>query len=45
MHWLAHPQFFDAVDEFLTRERAGMAGYINDLQSHSPFKVQEPSQS
>jgi predicted N-acyltransferase len=38
MHWLAHPQFFDAVDDFLAREREGIADYMSDLQAHSPFK-------
>jgi predicted N-acyltransferase len=38
MHWLAHSQFFDAVDDFLAREREGIADYMNDLQVHSPFK-------
>jgi hypothetical protein len=38
MHWLAHPEFLNAVDQFLTRERAGIADYMSDLQAHSPFK-------
>jgi predicted N-acyltransferase len=38
MHWLAHPQFFGAVNDFLTRERDGIADYMSDLQTHSPFK-------
>jgi len=37
-HWLAHPQFFAAVDDFLARERAGINAYMNDLNHHSPFK-------
>jgi len=37
-HWLAHPQFFAAVDDFLARERAGVSAYMNDLNDHSPFK-------
>jgi predicted N-acyltransferase len=37
-HWLAHPQFFAAVDDFLTRERAGINAYMHDLNNHSPFK-------
>jgi predicted N-acyltransferase len=39
MHWLAHPEFFNAVDQFLVRERAGIADYVGDLQAHSPFKA------
>jgi predicted N-acyltransferase len=38
MHWLAHPEFFNAVNQFLTRERAGIVDYMSDLQAHSPFK-------
>jgi hypothetical protein len=38
-HWLAHPEFFNAVDQFLTRERAGIAEYVSELQAHSPFKT------
>jgi hypothetical protein len=39
MHWLAHPEFFNAVDHFLTSERAGIAEYVSELQAHSPFKA------
>lgn len=38
-HWLAHPQFFAAVDHFLTQEREGIGQYMNELERHSPFKV------
>jgi predicted N-acyltransferase len=38
-HWLAHPEFFSAVDQFLTREREGIAEYVSELQAHSPFKA------
>jgi predicted N-acyltransferase len=38
MHWLAHPEFFNAVEQFLTQEREGMAHYMDELQLHSPFK-------
>jgi len=38
-HWLAHPQFFAAIDDFLTRERAGIGHYIDELKEHSPFKL------
>jgi hypothetical protein len=39
MHWLANPEFFNAVDQFLTREREGIADYVGELQAHSPFKA------
>lgn len=38
-HWLAHPQFFAAVDNFLTQEREGISQYVGDLVSRSPFKA------
>lgn len=37
-HWLAHPAFLRAVDEFLAREGAGISGYVDELNEHSPFK-------
>ena len=38
-HWLAHPSFADAVNEFLTREGQAMAGYIDELNDHAPYKA------
>jgi predicted N-acyltransferase len=37
-HWLAHPQFSRAVEDFLAREEAGIARYVDELCEHSPFK-------
>ena len=37
-HWLAHPQFARAVENFLEREGAGIARYVDELNEHSPFK-------
>ena len=37
-HWLAHPRFARAVEQFLEREGAGIARYVNELADHSPFK-------
>ena len=37
-HWLAHPAFADAVDRFLEREGAGVAQYLEHLQTRSPFR-------
>ena len=37
-HWLAHPAFADAVERFLEREGAGIAGYMDDLAQRSPLK-------
>ena len=37
-HWLAHPQFATAVDDFLQRESQDVAAYVDELAAHSPFK-------
>ena len=37
-HWLAHARFARAVENFLEREGAGIARYVNELCEHSPFK-------
>lgn len=37
-HWLAHPRFSRAVEDFLRREGAGVERYVNELCEHSPFK-------
>ncbi|MDC6169120.1 GNAT family N-acetyltransferase [Paucibacter sp. XJ19-41] len=38
-HWLAHPDFRDAVGDFLAREGQAMRGYVNELEEHRPFKA------
>ena len=37
-HWLAHPDFSDAVERYLARESQGVSQYMNELQAHSPLK-------
>ena len=37
-HWLAHPQFAQAVGDFLAREGAGVSGYLDELNERLPFK-------
>jgi len=37
-HWLAHPEFAAAVEQFLAREAHGMAHYVDELNERSPFK-------
>ena len=37
-HWLAHPDFADAVERFLARERPGVAAYVDELTERSPFR-------
>jgi len=38
-HWLAHPQFAQAVADFLLREGEGVAGYLDELNERRPFKA------
>ena len=38
-HWLAHPAFADAIEDYLRRETAGIARYVDELNEHSPFKA------
>jgi predicted N-acyltransferase len=37
-HWLAHPQFSRAVEDYLERESAALAEHQNSLQERLPFK-------
>ena len=37
-HWLAHPQFAAAVEDYLQRESRGIAAYVDELGARSPFK-------
>jgi len=38
-HWLAHPQFSQAVADFLQREGRAIDHYIDDLNERRPFKA------
>jgi predicted N-acyltransferase len=37
-HWLAHPQFSRAVEDFLQRETGGIIQYVDELNDSNPFK-------
>jgi len=37
-HWLAHPAFERAIDEYLEREGAHIAQYVDELNDRSPFR-------
>ncbi|MEO8156444.1 MAG: GNAT family N-acetyltransferase [Betaproteobacteria bacterium] len=37
-HWLAHPEFAEAVTRFLRKESSGIEHYVDELSEHSPFK-------
>jgi predicted N-acyltransferase len=38
-HWLAHPQFAQAVADFLRREGRAVEGYLDELEERRPFKA------
>jgi predicted N-acyltransferase len=38
-HWLAHPEFADAVQRFLDRETGGVEAYLDELNERSPMKA------
>lgn len=38
-HWLAHPQFADAVNRFLEREKDGIGDYVEHLAQRNPFRA------
>jgi len=37
-HWLARPEFAEAVTRFLRKEASGIEHYVDELSEHSPFK-------
>ena len=38
LHWLAHPAFYKAIDEYLERERGGISEYVDELAERTPFR-------
>lgn len=40
-HWLAHPQFAQAVENYLKNETEAVAEYVDQLNERSPFKHTE----
>jgi len=40
-HWLAHPAFAQAVEDFLARESGGVNAYLDELSERAPFKATE----
>jgi len=37
-HWLAHPDFAQAVEHFLAREGEGIEHYLDELEQHTPLR-------
>jgi uncharacterized protein len=44
-HWLAHPDFADAIERFLQQEAGGIDAYIDELGEHNPFKPDSITES
>ena len=44
-HWLARPEFAQAIEQFLARESRGMAHYLDELNDRSPFRSPDGSSS
>ncbi|HVY05977.1 MAG TPA: GNAT family N-acetyltransferase [Burkholderiales bacterium] len=42
-HWLAHPEFAEAITRFLQKEANGIGHYVDELSEHSPFKQADVS--
>ena len=40
-HWLAHPAFERAIDDYLEREGDHIASYVDELNDRSPFKAKD----
>ena len=40
-HWIAHPQFREAIEQFLQQELRYIDSYQSDLLDHSPYKATE----
>ncbi len=39
-HWLAHPEFARAVENYLQQETSAISEYVDELNDRSPFKRQ-----
>jgi predicted N-acyltransferase len=39
-HWLAHPEFARAVENYLQQETSAISEYVDELNDRSPFKPQ-----
>lgn len=41
LHWIAHPQFREAIDHFIKEEQLAVEDYATAVKEHSPFKNSE----
>ncbi|MEM7611355.1 MAG: GNAT family N-acetyltransferase [Pseudomonadota bacterium] len=44
-HWLAHPQFANAIGQYVDREAEGVERYMSEIRGRSPFKHVEDTGS
>lgn len=44
-HWLARPEFFAAIGDYLDEEKSHIDRYINAVNEHTPYKSQRIEQS
>ena len=42
-HWLARPEFFDAIGRFLQEEGRHVDRYVDVVNEHSPYKRESAS--
>ena len=42
-HWIAHPEFRQAIDDFLTAEKSDVDHYASQASDYLPFKIQIPN--
>mgnify|MGYP000344923859 CR=1 FL=1 len=40
-HWIAHPEFSQAIDNFLTAEKSDVDQYATQARDYLPFKIQK----
>ena len=40
-HWLAHPEFYSAIGDYLDAERRHIDRYMDAVGSHSPYKARK----
>lgn len=41
LHWIANPEFYNAISDFVARERQHIQLYFQDCDEHTPFKQLE----
>jgi predicted N-acyltransferase len=39
LHWIQHPEFEQAIQQFLTSERQHIDRYFSACDDHTPFKA------